>query len=292
MRRLLVLGVVLSLALTGCDIEMLQESDYPVASPSASPGEFSTGGATAEPEPDGSDQVIEPETTEGSWRFDSGTATVSGSTEKIQELGDFTITIADGTVSGGSTCGRFVSDREDGAYYPTSPIWEPNTIGEDSLCNPAPHSVIVNFGALSPIRLDGDELTLADDTTEMIFTRVDTPDPVVDNWLLISAKDKKGRFSLEVKGQSPDLRLDPQNFFVAQSPCSTASGQWDGGIGDFDLKSIGNTLSGCETTAAQKLENRYLAALRAISTAKIVGGSLVLTGTNVRLVFAAAAAGR
>ena len=292
MRRVLALAAVVVLALSGCDIQSLQESDYPVASPSALPGEFSTGSATSEPETDpeteSDAQVVEPETTIGSWRFVSGTA----DGEKIRELGNFTITIGDGTVSGGSICGRFVSARDDGEYFPITARWEPNTIGEKSLCSPGPNAIISNLGALSPTQVGNGELRLADDSTEMIFTSVETPEPIVNNWLLSVARDKKGRFSLDVDGQRPSLRLDADKYFVAESPCIAGSGAWEGGVGEFSLKSIGSGDIACTGKAAQALERRYWASLRAITTARLVGDSLVLTGKNVRLVFTKAAAGQ
>jgi heat shock protein HslJ len=217
--------------------------------------------------------VVEPTATLGTWLFSHGTT----NGDKIDELGNFTITISATDVEGGSICGRFVSTRADGALYPLEPAWEPNATGETSLCQPGPRAILSNFGPLSPTRLDDMTLELADSTVSMTFTRIDTPSPIVSNWLLTSAKDAKGKLPLASSAQQLDLRLDYKHHYVFFSGCNNGSGQWTGGEGDLSLGTTSATLPSC-TTKLTKLDTRYRAALAKVTAATVENGVLTLKG--------------
>jgi heat shock protein HslJ len=270
MRAFAVIALVV-LALTGCD----REAPRPATSSAPTPTASAEG-----------PQDVDPTATLGTWLFAHGTT----DGDKIDELGNFTITVSATGVEGGSICGRFVSARPDGALYPLEPAWEPNATGETSLCQPGPRAILSNFGPLSPTRLDETTLELADSTVSMTFTRIDTPSPIVSNWLLASAKDAKGKLPLASSAQQLDLRLDFKHHYVFFSGCNTGSGQWSGGEGALTLGTTSATLPSC-TTKLTKLDKRYRAALAAITKASVTGGVLTLTGKKVKLTFAMATAG-
>ena len=264
------LALLVVLALAGCDNEVPQASVSPIPSVTASP----TTSATPV-------QVIEPADTIGSWIFTGGTTGDS----PIDELGNFTITVADDQVSGGSVCGAFVSRRSDGALYPLEPVWEADA---SELCQPGPLAIISNLGALSPSRLDGETLELTDATTTLTFAAFEHPGPVASNWLLEKATDAKGKFSL-TSTRPLDLRLDVRHHFLVFAGCSSGSGQWAGGLGGFTLDAPSTANASCDEKKLSKLDARYRRALAKINTATITNGKLILTGGAVTLKFVPAA---
>jgi hypothetical protein len=225
--------------------------------------------------------------TMGTWIFVSGT--VAGDT--IDELGNFTLTVATDRVTGGSICGVFVSQRTDGELYPLEPVWQPDATGDASLCQPGPRAIISNFGQLSPVQLSDTTLVLADATTQLTFDRFATPEPVATNWVLSSARDAKGKLALSASAKQLDLRVDVKHHYVLFDGCHAGSGQWAGGIGDFTLTAGSAAVADCSDKKVLKLQKRYVAALAQVTTAEIVDGVLELTGPKkVRLRFAAATA--
>lgn len=102
-------------------------------------------------------------------------------------------------------------------------------------------------------------------------------------WTLIEARDADG----EIDVSATAIVLTADESTVRGSVCNTFSGPYSVRGSTLRIEELAATEMWCESPdGIMELESRFLAALPATHTVEFEGTNLVLTGDDIRLVFA------
>lgn len=110
-----------------------------------------------------------------------------------------------------------------------------------------------------------------------------TSEHITGTWTLIDAEDASGE--IDVSPTAVVLTVDDST--IGGTVCNHFGGEYSISGSTLSIASLANTEMWCETPAGiMDLESRFLPALAAANTVRFEGTNLVLTGVDIRLVFA------